>query len=100
VKVLIVQNYVVQSLQTCGADKLEQEEKCDGRNCFVLYNIFKFFLRRSGILSILSLRIGPSVLNLIDCIQLSIIVFELSVHVLCMRLRRGTQVIPTLVRGK
>ena len=42
----IVQNYVVQSLQTCVADKLEQEEKCDGRNCFVLYNILKFFLRR------------------------------------------------------
>jgi hypothetical protein len=64
-----VQNYDVQSLQTCVADKLEQEEKYDGRNCFVLYNIFKFFLRRSGILSILLFRIGPSVLELIDCIQ-------------------------------
>ncbi len=48
---------------------LEYEEKYDGRNCFVFYNIFKFFLHRSGILSILSLMIGPSVLELIDCIQ-------------------------------
>ena len=47
--------------QSCVADKLEHEEKYDGRNCFVLYNIFKFFLRRSGILSILLFRIGPSV---------------------------------------
>jgi hypothetical protein len=60
-----VQNYAVQA---CVADKLEHEEKYDGRNCFVLYNIFKIFLQRSGILSILSLMIGPSVLEMIDCI--------------------------------
>jgi hypothetical protein len=66
VKVLIVQNYAV---QTCVADKLEHEEKYDGRNCFVLYNIFKIFLQRSGILSILLLMIRPSVLDPIHCIQ-------------------------------
>jgi hypothetical protein len=38
-----VQNYVVQSLQTCGADKLEQEEKCGGRIvlfCTIYLNFF------------------------------------------------------------
>jgi hypothetical protein len=53
----------------CVADKLEHEEKYDGRNCFVCTIYLKIFLRRSGILSILLLMIGPSVLDPIDCIQ-------------------------------
>ncbi len=36
-------NYVVQSLQTCVADKLVQEEKYDGRNCFVCTIYLKNF---------------------------------------------------------
>jgi hypothetical protein len=44
-----VQNYAVHA---CVADKLEHEEKYDGRNCFVLYIIFKIFLQRPGILSV------------------------------------------------
>jgi hypothetical protein len=70
------QNYVV---QTCVADILEHEEKYDRINCFVLYNICKYFPFEIRYYKYFIVYVRPSVLDLVDCIQWSNIVFELNV---------------------
>jgi predicted GNAT superfamily acetyltransferase len=55
-----VQNYV---LKTCVAEKLEHEEKYDGRKFFWFCTIYLNFFFRDKVL----LMKGPSVLDPIDC---------------------------------
>jgi hypothetical protein len=59
------QNYVV---QTCVADILEHEEKYDRINCFVLYNICKYFPFEIRYYKYFIVYVRPSVLDLVDCI--------------------------------
>jgi hypothetical protein len=70
------QNYVV---QTCVADILEHEEKYDRINCFVLYNRCNYFSLEIRYYKYFIVFVRPSVLDLVDCIQWSNIVFELNV---------------------